>query len=244
LSAAYVGSDGTNDLTKAGLAFVCHGNGFNLRALTGLNEKVEVGVGYLNVDKNVGDAHAFTIAGKVKLLEKPESNSTLSAGLAFRNWSADMTIEVSGEDVKADLPNATSLYVVWDKGWGQGVESAWDWTTSLGLAYDSYSSSHLETSYFFGDVEGIPIDSDGTVASESFIEPFVGVKLTNGEWTILGDYKFRERKGNFNYASAIWSLAARKEINPGVTATLGITNFNLPYTDSDPALFLDLSYRR
>jgi len=243
VSGAYVASEGTNELTKAGLSAPCHGRGFNFRALTGLSDRAEAGLGWLNVHKSVGDASAFTLAGKAKLFEKPECKLALSAGLLYRSWTADMTVVVSGDDIDVQLPNVTTLYLALDKEFECATECEWTLTGTLGLAYDSFSTATQHAAWPFADIPGIPIDSDGKVASQGFIMPFIGVKASNGEWTLLGDFKPREKKGSFIYANTAWSLAARRTFAENWTATFGFTNFNLPYTSSKSNYFLDVSYR-
>lgn len=237
LSAAYTATEGTSELNKLGAVMACHGRGFNLRAIAGLGDKAEVGVGWQNVHKSSGDANAFTIAAKARLMEKPEEGLTLAGGLLYRAWNTNMTIH--GFD--ADFPNVTTLYLVLDKSFPSAGESGWVCSGSIGLMYDHFTSAQqslgIETV-----VSRLPIDGFDTVRAQGFVSPFIGARATKAGLTILGEYKPQLKKEGFFYQSATWSLAARKEIKPGVTATAGFTNFNIPYTDADTGWFVDISY--
>jgi len=248
VSGSYVRSAGINDLVNSiALPPPCDGNGFNLRALAGVSDRVEIGLGYLGINKEIGDAHAFTVSGKVSLYQKPESKLAISMGAAYRNWSCDMRTTIVVYTLDMDLPSVFSVYLAADKRWGAVAGSPWSWVTTVGVVYDRYSSSEQG----MGGADGLNlagavtqiIITDGNVPAESFVQPFLGVQASKGEWSVLADFKPRLRKNSFNYQSEAWSLAVRKTLPNKLEVTAGLTNFNLPYTDSNPGIFVDLSYR-
>jgi len=247
VSGAYVRSEGSNELLKL-LPSPCDGNGFNLRASAGVSDRVEVGLGYLGINKDIGDAHAFTVAGKVSLYQKPESKLAISAGAAYRHWSCDMVAPLpfdGGLDI--GLPSVFSMYLVADKGWDAVAGSPWSWVTTVGVVYDSYSSSQQGMGILAAVAapEGAVIILDGNteIPRETFVRPFLAVEASKGDWSVLADFKPRLRKSGFTYQSEAWSLAVRKTLPNELTVTAGVTNFNLPYTDSNPGVFVDLSYK-
>jgi hypothetical protein len=148
---------------------------------------------------------------------------------------------------KIDLPSVFSVYLAADKGWGAVAGSPWSWVTTVGVVYDRYSSSQQEMAVgptaLAGVVNPLAITIDGTVTAESFVRPFLGVQASKGEWSVLADLKPRLRKSGFTYQSEAWSLAVRKTLPNQLEVTAGLTIFNLPYTDSNPGIFVDLSYR-
>jgi hypothetical protein len=46
----------------------------------------------------------------------------------------------------------------------------------------------------------------------------------------------------FNFANLLWSLAASREIGKNLTATAGVSNYNIPYTSSTTGFLVDLAY--
>ena len=180
-----------------------------------------------------------------KLYENPDYELAVSAAALYRNWSSNLALNVPGDTINVDLPSVVSAYLALDKAWGSAGDADWRWTTTVGLIYDHYTSSSqtFQSGAPFAVPPGFPVSSTGVIASEDFFKPFIGVKATNGEWSVLGEYKPRLQWGNFNYATEVWSLAVRKELTVNWAATAGVTNFNLPYTDSDPGFFLDVSYK-
>mgnify|MGYP001140059873 CR=1 FL=1 len=244
LSAAYVESEGDNELSVLGPALPCTGEGYNLRVLTGLGENSELGVGFLNIDKDSGDASAVTVAAKYVIFTKPESKMALAVGASYRDWSADIEMEQALDILEVELPQVTSIYLVLDKEWDAAPEQEWVFTTSLGVSWDHYSDSNQEwdSGAPFIVPDDVPIDSPGEVEGDSFISPFLAVKAVNGDWTLMGEYKPRLDEDGFNYASEIWSLAVAKQCKSNWAVTAGITNFNMPYTDSDADWFVDISY--
>jgi len=245
LSGAYVKTAGTNELSALRGSYPCDGSGYNARVLGGVGDNLELGIGYLKVDKDYGDATAFTVAAKTKIMAKSEQGWSLAAGASYRDWSSDLrkAIPADMDTLIMELPSVTSLYLVLDKDW-KGADS-WQGKASLGVVYDHFSDSQqrLESGApFFVVPDDFPISDTGKVKSQSFISPFVGLQFSRGEWSFIGDYKPQLEKDSFKYASEIWSAAVRKSCRSGLVVTAGMTNFNLPYTDSDGAFFIDLSY--
>ena len=83
VSAAYVRSEGTNDLVPE-LNGGCNGNGYNARVLGGIFNRVELGAGYLGINKEIGEANAWTVAAKWKIIDKPDAGLGLALGAAYR----------------------------------------------------------------------------------------------------------------------------------------------------------------
>ncbi len=237
LSAGYVATEGTSELSKLAPIMPCHGRGFNLRAITGIGGQVEAGLGWQNVHKRSGDANAFTLAAKARIMERPGSGLTLAGGVLYRSWNTDMKVRF----FDADFPNQTQLYLVLDKSCPGGGESRWTFGGSIGLMYDHFASASQQFAVE-ETVSRLPVSGLGTIKAQDFIEPFIGARASRGGLTILGEYKPQLKKDGFFYQSATWALAARKDIKPGVTATAGFMNFNIPYTDADTGWFIDISY--
>ena len=103
-----------------------------------------------------------------------------------------------GDTINVDLPSVVSAYLALDKAWGSAGDADWRWTTTVGLIYDHYTSSSqtFQSGAPFVVPPGFPVSSTGVIASEDFFKPFIGVKATNGEWSVLGEYKPRLRWGN------------------------------------------------
>lgn len=247
ISGAYVRTAGTNELSALRGSYPCDGKGFNLRALAGVTKHFEFGLGYLKVDKSYGNATAFTVAGKAKLMEKSEQGLSVSAGASYRSWSSDLRKEIPADldTLIMDLPSVTSLYLVLDKDWPKTAADSWQGKASLGVVYDHFSDSQQRLASgipYFVVPDDFPISSAGKVKSENFLSPFVALQLSNGDWSLIADYKPRLEKSNFKYASEVWSAAVRKQCRLGLAVTAGVTNFNLPYTDSDGACFIDFSF--
>lgn len=244
VSGAYLATEGKSELSKLQLSAPCHGRGFNLRAITGIGEKAEAGIGWLSVKKDPGTASAFGLAGKIQFYHNPDTKMALAAGLLYRSWTTNMTIHTSVDDFDADLPNVTTLYLVLDKEWESFSEMDWKWTGTVGLAYDSFSSSRQKSATWpFYEDPDLPISADGTIESKTFLTPFLGVKTSNGDWTFLADLKLQEKNKKFIYSDTAWSLAARKSFAESWTATAGLTTFNIPYAKSDVGWFVDVSYQ-
>jgi hypothetical protein len=236
-SGAYVVPRGTSELSKIQGLFPCDGTGFNLRALYGIGEKTEAGIGIQNIDKDAGDASSLTVAAKMSLLDRAEGGTGLAAGISYRSWGADMSIEAGGFTLDADMPNVLSLYVVLDREWKVQENT---WSAGVGLAYDTYTSTSQEGTPLM-EAWG-PVDENGNIDSKGFLRPFIGASLTTGEWTFLFDYKTDAKSGGFKYQDTFWSIAARRAVSDGLTATAGFTTSNIPYTDSDPGFFIDLTW--
>ena len=242
VSTSYVRCEGTGPMSPGG-GF--SGNGLNVRLTGGVGDRSELSIGYLSVDNAYGEARALTVAGKVRLFYNRHAQLALVAGALYTNWSSDVAIGLDwpfwfARTLELGLPSVVSVYVALDKGWGSEGESGWRTTTTHGLIYDHYSSSTQTL------IHGLPFPSTSTgdIRSSSFLKPQFGVKVTNGDWTILGDYKPELSIGasTYAYASQVWSLAVRKKTAGDWAATAGVTSFNLPYTDSAPGFFLDVSY--
>lgn len=239
LSAAYVVPRGKSELSKLEGGFVCDGNGFNLRALYGIAPKTEAAIGWQSISKDSGDASAFTVAAKTNLMSN--MSTALAAGLIYRAWNADMqVVNPFFATVDADLPNVLTFYVVLDKTW---ILSAGSTKASIGLAWDSYS----ETSQDTGGAPIVPfgpVSTDGTIDSTSFLKPFFGLSTTTSGWTVMFDYKLRSESGGFTYQDTFWSLSARRDLSANLTGTIGMMTWNIPYTESAPGFFIDLTWRQ
>ena len=241
-SLGYVVPRGKSELTKLTLSLPCDGTGFDLSALSGIGGRAEAGIGYHIVNKDAGDANAFTLALKTRITDDPDGG--ISAGFSFRSWKTDMKVDfdtVFGGSADLDLPNVTSLYVVMDRKWAVEGNA---YTASFGLVYDSYSRTSQGINGSPLVVPFGPVDAQGTISSKHFIRLFLGAGITTGEWTFLADYKPAEKSGGFKYQDTFWSVAARRAVDETLTATAGFTTFNVPYTKSDPGFFLNLSYTK
>ena len=252
LSAAYVRSEGTNELSELfpelEPPMPCDGNGWNVRALGGLWDRFEIGGGYLQIDKELGDAKAWSVAAKYKVYENCAKDAAIAVGASYRDWDSNMAVIVSDgyyeDTLDVELPQVFSAYLAWDKRWVEADESNWGVKTTIGVMYDRYTSSQQKTAFPFLVVPpGYPVSRTGVVAADSFVSPFFGVKLDKGGWNLMAEFKPRLRKDRFFYAKDIWSVAVGKDFGSSLSAKAGVTNFNLPYTDSDPGFFFDLSYR-
>ena len=148
-----------------------------------------------------------------------------------------------------ELPNVFSAYLVLDKAWPTSDESDWQTTTSLGLMYDRYAETG--TSELKGEVT--PNLSERSLAARSpfqfgacakgFINPIFGVTVAKAGWSFIAEFKPRLQDDGFFYQKDIWTAAIRKQCSGGLAFTTGVTNFNLPYTNSDPGFFFDLTYK-
>jgi len=262
VSGAYVASEGTNELSQLGVGpVVCHGRGENVRLLYGIGNRAEIGLGWVQIHKAIGSANAFDPSLKIKVVDQPKSNFALSLGGYIRNWNTDMRI---GEEeifsvihpaaygffappVMVDLPIVQSMYLVMDKTWRPASKSSPTISASIGLACDHYGRTNQQfTPYYYDGGDMMPGYLDIGVVQipgHTFYEPFVGaqVKFPCG-CAILADYKTKEQSHGFDYQSATWSVAARKSIGKDLTATAGVTTFNIPYSDAKAGWFADLSY--
>lgn len=243
--AAYLTTHGTNELGRVTtFEAACDGNGYTVGAVGGIGKGLELGVGYTNIDKAIGTANAFAVAAKWKFVERPESGLAVALGASYRNWNSDMHIGLPSDDVLAlDLPAVTSFYVAADKAFKPSAGSQCLVSGTIGLTYDSYSSSHL-SSLGGGPFSGfdVPISPEGVVASDSFVSPFIGIRADAPKWSVLGEFRPALENGGFSYQSILWSLAVRGQIGESSSASIGVSTFNLPYTRSTPAFFLELTH--
>ncbi|HEY3418228.1 MAG TPA: hypothetical protein VGM23_15230, partial [Armatimonadota bacterium] len=115
------------------------------------------------------------------------------------------------------------------------VGASLDWYTGAQQALQSGSTT-------FNIPAGLPISASGKVESAQFFQPFAGLEAGNGKLAILAEYRPKLEKDGLIYNSAVMSLAVRKKLTTGITATVGMTNFNIPYTDSDLGVFADLGF--
>jgi hypothetical protein len=245
VAAAYVRSEGTNELVP--LPFmVCHGDGYNVRVLGGIAKRLELGAGYLGIDKAAGTANAWTVAAKWKIIDRPCDGLGLALGAAYRGWNSDLKPFLPIID-KLDLPNVFSAYLALDKTWPTCDTDQWQTTTTLGLMYDRYSETKLPGPRVIlpgpKGITQLPFVFGGDVPAENFINPFFGVKISKGGWSFIGEFKPKLRKDHFFYQKDVWTAAVRKQCCNDLTITTGVTNFNIPYTNSDPGFFFDLCYR-
>ena len=238
VSAAYVATEGESEFQGLVPLFPCHGRGFDVRGVAGLSPKAEAGIGWLSVNKDPGSAGAFSLAAKYQLYHNLDTKLAVAAGLMYSGWSSDMEV-FPIEDVK--LPSVTTLYVVADKEWENFSQMGWKWTGTIGLAFDSFSATQQE---FIAPITGTRgFSPGGEVTAETFLTPFLGLKTSNGDWTFLADLKLQQKNEGFIYSDTAWSLAARKSFSDAVTATAGLTSFNIPYSDAQTGWFLDISYQ-
>lgn len=244
--ASYVGTEGSNELGRlTSLPVPCHGNGYTVGAVGGIGGKAELGVSFTSIDKSLGNASAFAVAGKWQILNEAKSGWNLAVGASYNNWTTDMKITDPLLDVVSfDLPAVTSVYVAADKSSTPTCGGIKLVKGTIGLEYVNFSSSQLSntsTNPFFGP--GIPISPLGRVEGDSFISPFIGARADFGKWSLLGEFRPELETNGFNYQSTLWSVAAQARIGGSTLATAGVSTFNLPYTNTDPAFFFEVSQK-
>jgi hypothetical protein len=272
VSASYVRSQGESELRHVGnIPMVCSGNGYNVRALAGLSNNLELGVGYLNIHKKAGDAHAWTTSAKMKLGQVAGLN--VAVGASYRQWKSDMAVGVNcaschgfgiksqasvGPMAKSDipyydlqLPKVTSAYLALDKVWAKPDRFGWSWKMTGGLAYDHYTATrqeYHEDIFIDPNIPELAASSpvkfdfhDMLFSKNDFVRPFVGFEGTKEGLSVVGEYKWKETDDNLTYLGEQWSLALRKEVCPDWKISAGVTNFNVPYTRSHGAFFLDVT---
>jgi hypothetical protein len=241
---AYIHTAGDNQLGQladpGGLP--CDGDGFILRGITGLSPKVEVGAGLQYIDKSYGSALAWILSAKAQVWEDPAQELSAAVGLLYRDWSTDMTGEISGGELEVELPAIFSAYLAVDKSWST-ADGESEGTATLGVMWDSFASTQqVTTSGLVILPIGWPISPFGKVDSKAALTPFFGIEWAQGDLTFLGEYKPKLDDNGFNYADDLWGLAVRKQVNPDLTLTAGVTSFNLPYTNADPGFYLDAAW--
>jgi hypothetical protein len=257
-SAAYVATEGESELSDPLLIpMPCEGDSYNLRLLAGIGGRTEVGLGYQKVHKIVGDARTFTFAAKANIHENAASGLTIALGASYRNWVTDMEAAPSGlitvvgplgairgPHLDVDLPAITSVYLAINKDWGKMSEGDWSLQTTLGIAYDHYTSTRQDLADFFPAIASGGIEFDGSslkIPAQSFLKPTLAVQAGKSDWAVIGEYKPELSNAGIKYASAAWTAAVRKQLDPKWTATLGFTNLNIPYSDSNAGIFFDVS---
>lgn len=243
--AGYVSTKGTNELGRVNTMMVpCDGNGFAVGAIGGLGKGMELGAGITGVDKSVGRAGAFAAAFKWRLSGE-KAGYRVALGATYRRWNTDMAIaEPPSNVISLDLPAITSVYLVADKDFTPCAGSIKAVTGTLGVIYESYSSSHLSNELdlpFFNP--SIPVSLSGCVSGDSFVSPFIGVRVEAAKWGILGEFRPKLEADRFSYQSALWSIAVNRRIGESAIATAGVSTYNLPYTVADPAFFFEVAYQ-
>lgn len=246
ISGSYVATEGSNQLSALALSpILCHGRGPNFRGIYGFTPNAEIGFGWLNVEKAIGHSSATTLAGKYQFIDDQKSSTTVSFGANVRNWitSADVPLP-SGGTLKLDIPIVGTGFLVVDKGWSPSNTSGTKLTTTLGLMVDHYGHSRQKP-VPFAPSPPVPINiNTGLVSDHTFFVPFLGVKAEcRSGWSLLADFKMKERHNGFEYQGTTWSAAIRKAVTSRLTGTTGITTFNLPYTNPKPGWFVDLAYK-
>jgi hypothetical protein len=240
----FINSTGINELSQLGFYAPCQGNGFNARTTVGFGSSLEVGLGYLGVFKEIGTANALTVGAKYKFYEDPGNSLSFAIGATYRDWDADMSVFEMYSFIDFNLPTVTSAYIAMDKTFGVPADCEYTTVVTLGLMFDHYAAAQQTIKYMPIGVQSTrayAIDEGGEVENAEFFSPFIAFKTTNGNWSLKGEYKPELRKDHFTFSSDVWSIAVSKRVTPNLTATLGLTNFNLPYSDSNAGLFFGLS---
>lgn len=242
--AAYVTAEGTNELGRAmTMGFPCHGNGFTIGAVGGIGQNVELGVAYTSISKSIGDANAFAVAAKWQFYSNAASGLAAAVGGSWRNWNADMDRETAIDVIHLDLPTVTSAYLALDKTWRPASASICSVSGTVGVAWDNFGDTQQtsDSGSPFGGTD-VPISPTGVVASDSFVSPFIGIRVDAPKWSVLGEFRPALECGGFDYQSVLWSFAVRGQVAPSTALTMGVSTWNLPYSDSDPAFFLEVSH--
>jgi hypothetical protein len=241
---AYLHTAGDNQLGALidPSALPCDGDGATLRGITGLSQTVEVGAGLQYINKEYGSALACILSAKAQVWEDAAQGMSAAAGLLYRDWSTDMTGEILGGDLDLELPSIFSAYLAIDKSWSTADGEA-DGRATLGVMWDRFGATRqVSTSGLVVFPISWPFDPDGSVDSKAALTPFFGIQLRQGDLTFLGEYKPGIDTGGFNYADDLWSLAVRKQVNPDLAVTGGLTSYNLPYADADLGFYLDAAW--
>ena len=241
---AYVHTAGDNQLGALDVSSgpLCDSDGFVLRGITGLSETVEVGAGLQYVDKSYGSATAYILSAKAQVWDDAVQGLSAAVGVLYRDWNTDMSFDTFSGSIDMELPSIFSAYLALDKAWG-GEEGEAAGLATLGLMYDRFDSARqVSNTGWVVTPMSWPIDFDGTVHSKTAFTPFLAIQLTQNDLTFLGEYKPKIDDNGFNYADDLWGLAVRKQVNPDLTLTAGVTSFNLPYTNADPGFFLDAAW--
>ena len=243
LSGGYLSLGGTSELSGLGIPTPCDGDAYKISVATGILKSADLSASVIAVDKSYGTATAFNMCSKFKVMEKPSAGLALTVGSMFTLWSSDMERGVGGgQYLDIDLPGVSSMFIVLDKNWETGLPGDRKVKASIGAMYDYYGESRQilrnpPAPLFVPP--GLPIDSTGLVAKERFLQPFGAFEYKSGGWTVVGEYKPKLRESNFTYRSEVWSVAVRRDLPGGLTVSGGLSNYNIPYTDSDAEFFVN-----
>jgi hypothetical protein len=193
-----------------------------VRAVYGVAPKWEVG-GLWWKDKNSGDIKTWGINAKYQVMREPEQQFGLALGLGYNKWD----VNIPGAVPPAFDFKWTQYYAVLSKRLStaaEGRESALGQVTGLaGLVGER------------GEVSVPGVGSD----SESDTSLMLGLETVLHDGTYVG---LEWRQAWEDVGDDIFSIVARRKINPELSAELGWTNSAGPWGMEDHRIFAGISY--
>jgi len=202
-----------------------------VRAVYGVAPKWEIG-GLWWKDRDSGEIKTWGINAKYQVMREPEQQFGLALGLGYNKW--DVSIPVVGEAPVAQQVPLTSA----DFKWTQYYAVLSKRLSTVAGASESGLGQVTGLAGLVGERGEVSVPGVGS-GSESDTSLMLGLETSLRDGTYLG---IEWRQAWENVGDDIFSIVARRKINPELSAELGWTNSAGPWGLEDHRLFAGISY--